>query len=176
VLPVVSREVLSLAPAADEPEVGRWLSALDEARNRTLHELDGIVDGALGERPRRADNSIGTLLYHLALIEADWLYADILEIDDPPPMLRRLLPIDDRDLEGHLSEVGSMTLDEHLDRLASVRRLVHEHLRPMDGEDFHRPRARPDYDVSPAWVLHHLLQHEAEHRAQIAWVREELRS
>ena len=173
---VVRREVLSLAPAADDPEVGRWLSALDEARGRTLHELDGVVDGELGERPGGADNSIETLLYHVALIEADWLYADILGIDDPPSAVRRLLPIDDRDLEGRLSEVGAMPLDDHLDRLASVRRLVHEHLRPMGVEDFHRPRARPDHDVSPAWVLHHLLQHEAEHRAQIAWVRDHLRS
>jgi uncharacterized damage-inducible protein DinB len=170
------RDVLSLPPAADDPEIGRWLSAMDEARTRTMRELEDVPDGALGLRPEGADNSIGTLLYHLALIEADWLYADILEIDDPPPALRRLLPIDDRDLEGRLSEVGAMSLDDHLDRLASVRRLVHDHLRPMDVEDFHRPRARPDHDVSPAWVLHHLLQHEAEHRAQSAWVRDHLRS
>jgi hypothetical protein len=39
-----------------------------------------------------------------------------------------------------------------------------------------RPRARPDYDVTPAWVLHHLLQHEAEHSAQIAAIRDRLRA
>jgi uncharacterized damage-inducible protein DinB len=25
----------------------------------------------------------------------------------------------------------------------------------------------PPYDVTPEWVLHHLMQHEAEHRSQI---------
>jgi uncharacterized damage-inducible protein DinB len=30
--------------------------------------------------------------------------------------------------------------------------------------------------VTPAWVLHHLLQHEAEHRAQIAAIRDRLRA
>jgi uncharacterized damage-inducible protein DinB len=172
---VVRREVLSLAPAADEPEVGRRLSAPADARDRTLRELEGVPDDILGGRPPGAENSIGTLLYHIALIEADWLYTDILGIDDPPPRLRELVPIDDRDLEGRLSVVDEMSLDDHPDRLAAVRRLVHEHLRPMDGEGFHRPHARRDHDVTPVWVLHHLLQHEAEHRAQIAWVRDRLR-
>jgi uncharacterized damage-inducible protein DinB len=27
-------------------------------------------------------------------------------------------------------------------------------------------------DVAPDWALHHLIQHEAEHRAQIAWLRD----
>jgi uncharacterized damage-inducible protein DinB len=37
----------------------------------------------------------------------------------------------------------------------------------MDYADFRRLRHLPKYDVSPEWVLHHLLQHEAEHRGQI---------
>jgi hypothetical protein len=53
-----------------------------------------------------------------------------------------------------------------------VRDLFLERMRPMTVEDFHAPRARERYDVSPAWAVHHLLQHEAEHRAHIAWVRD----
>ncbi len=34
-----------------------------------------------------------------------------------------------------------------------------------------RPRRLPGYDVTPCWVLHHLMQHEAEHRAEIARLR-----
>ncbi len=40
------------------------------------------------------------------------------------------------------------------------------------SDDLRRVRRREAYDVSTAWLLHHLLQHEAEHRAQIAWLRE----
>jgi hypothetical protein len=29
----------------------------------------------------------------------------------------------------------------------------------------------PGYDVTPEWVLHPLLQHEAEHRGQISDMR-----
>ena len=34
-----------------------------------------------------------------------------------------------------------------------------------------RVRSLPDYDVTPEWVLNHLVQHEAEHRAEIAITR-----
>jgi hypothetical protein len=39
---------------------------------------------------------------------------------------------------------------------------------------FHAPRVRERYDVSPAWVVHHLLQHESEHRSEIGWPRRQL--
>lgn len=42
----------------------------------------------------------------------------------------------------------------------------------MSVADFHTVRVCERYDVSPAWVLHHLLQHEAEHRSHIAWLRD----
>ena len=37
----------------------------------------------------------------------------------------------------------------------------------MDLTDFRRARALALYDVTPEWVLHHLCQHEAEHRSQL---------
>jgi len=42
----------------------------------------------------------------------------------------------------------------------------------MSNEDFHRTRHLDSYDAAPDWVLHHLLQHEAEHRSHIAWLRD----
>jgi hypothetical protein len=167
------REVLSLEPVADEPEVGRWLSALEDARRDTIKELDGVSDDALDWTPPGvAPNTMGTLLYHIALVEADWLLSDILGPEAGHPWPEDLLPFGDRDKDGVLTEVRGMTVRKHLDRLEAVRSLLLEHLRPMSLEDFHRLRARETWDVTPAWVLHHLLQHEAEHRAHIAWVRE----
>jgi uncharacterized damage-inducible protein DinB len=37
----------------------------------------------------------------------------------------------------------------------------------MSPEEFMITKRFDDYDVSPAYVLHHLMQHEAEHRSQI---------
>src|SRR5215216_4879 len=113
------REVLSLEPIADDPEVGRWLAAMEDARRDTLRELTGVTDDVVDRRPPGDDNSIGTLLYHVALIEADWLLDDIFELTDPWP--DDLLPLADRDDEGRLFQAGGQTLQQHLDRLAAVR-------------------------------------------------------
>ena len=34
--------------------------------------------------------------------------------------------------------------------------------------EFRRARDMGDYQVSPEWVLHHLIQHESEHRMEIS--------
>ena len=166
------RELLALDPIADAPEVGRWLSALDDGRRDTIRELGDVTDDIVDLAPPGAPNSIGTLLYHVALIELDWLLVDILGHESGIPWPEALVPFADRDGEGTLTVVRGETIAVHLERLAAVRALVHEHLAPMSAEDFHTPRARERYDVTPAWVLHHLLQHEAEHRAHVAWVRD----
>lgn len=167
------RELLVLKPIADDPEVGRWLAALEECRQRTLTELESVNDEMLDVRRPGSDNTIGSLLCHVALIETDWLVMDILGGADAMAMeeAAALLPFDDRNDEGVLTHVEGMSLDEHVDRLARVRTMLLERLRSMSADEFHTPREREDHDVSPAWVIHHLLQHEAEHRSEIARLR-----
>ena len=169
---MAEREVLSLEPIADVPEVGRWLSAMEDSRRDTLRELEGVSDDALDWEPDSRTNTIGTLLYHIALIEDDWLFDDTLGAPDHPMRRMDLFPYPDRVEGGRLSPVTEFTLQQHLDRLAMVRQILLGFFRPMSLEDFHRLRSRERYDVSPAWVIHHLLQHEAEHRSQLVWVRE----
>jgi uncharacterized damage-inducible protein DinB len=168
------REVLTLEPIADAPEVGRWLSAMEDGRRDTLRELEGVTDLMLERRPPGGENSIGTTLYHVALIEADWLVDDIFGIHLGDSELAPLFPLVHRDDAGILTDVTGESLPEHLDRMAKVRAFLLERLRPMKVDDFHTPRARADYDVSPAWVVHHLLQHEAEHRSEIGWLKRRL--
>ena len=62
-----------LDPLVGEPEVGYWLAALEDARRRTLREL-GTVRPVMLDRPVDGPlPTIGSLLYHIALIEASWL-------------------------------------------------------------------------------------------------------
>ena len=159
------RDVL-VAAAVDgyEWEVGAALWRLEDARQRSLR-LVADLPAHFVDRPV-ARNSIGTVLYHVALIEADWLFSEILE-EELPEDLARLFPVEHRDEAGVLSIFTGETLDQHLARLATIRRTLLERLRGMTAKELHRPRSLPSYDVSPAWVLHHLAQHEAEHRAEV---------
>jgi len=166
------KERLTLEPLADDPEVGRWLAALEDGRRDTLREMDGVSAPMVDWYPNAPLNSIGSLLYHVALIEADWVATEILELTDYPPELAGLLPWPDRDADRHLSRIDGQSLDEHRARLDAIRQWVLTKLRPLTNEDFHRVRSLEQYDVAPDWAIHHILQHEAEHRSHIAWLRD----
>jgi uncharacterized damage-inducible protein DinB len=161
-----------LEPIAGDPEVGRWLAAMEDARADTLRELADVSPEMLDWRPDAPLNSIGTLLYHIALIEASWLLDDIFEGESGPGWLQTLLPFEDRDGTGRLIQVDGLPLEAHLQRLRAVRQYLLERMQPMSNDDFHRVRLLASYDAAPDWALHHLLQHEAEHRSHIAWLRD----
>lgn len=153
-----------------EPAIGQWLWALRDARQRTMEALVNMTAPVCDWVPPDDDSSIGSILYHLAAIEADWLYVEVLEQPFPPDVERLLLlPI--RDAAGRLTQVRGINFEEHIRRLDVVRSLLMDVFRVMDLAEFRRVRALPDYDVTPEWVLHHLMQHEAEHRSQIGATR-----
>jgi DinB family protein len=167
------RKRFVLEPIAHDPEVGRWLAALEDARRDTIRELAGVTPQMLDWRPDAPLNSIGTLLYHIGLIETSWLLDDIFEGETGPDWVQSVLPFPDRDDDsGRLIQVDGEPIGTHLQRLSAIRTYLLERLRPMANDDFHRTRHLQSYDAAPDWVLHHLLQHEAEHRSHIAWLRD----
>src|SRR5262245_50176223 len=121
------------------PDIGRWLWALQDTRQRTLRELDQLTSAMLDWRPARNGSSIGTVLYHLADIEADWLYVEVLE-QSLPPEVAALFPYPTRDKQGRLTQVEGLSLDQHLSRLETVRGLLLGVYEQMDLSDFRRVR------------------------------------
>ena len=165
---MTSRQRLILTPApATVLEVGVLLAVLHDARLRTFNrvkKISGLDTVTVGH------HSAGTLLYHIALIEMDWLYADVLEKaeDNFPAGARNWFPLDARGEEGHLSIVTGEPLERHLARLTWVRGLLDVTFTDMPLYDFRRPRVLDDHDVTPEWVLMHLALHEAHHEGQLA--------
>jgi uncharacterized damage-inducible protein DinB len=147
-----------------------WLAAIDDTRRRTLRLLDELPEWTL-DWPDVDGATIGSLLYHMAAIEVDWLYVDVLG-ELWPAEIEPLFPLDVRDEEGHLSAMSGESLASHRQRLAAVRELLREAYQRMTPADFVTPRELEEYVVTPAWVIHHLMQHEAEHRGQIMMLRD----
>ncbi len=81
--------VRTLAVAALEgyvPEIGRWMWAMNAVRRRTLRLVEGGDQRTLDwEGPDGRENAIGSLLYHIALVEMGWLYGDVMQRDNLPP-------------------------------------------------------------------------------------------
>jgi len=153
-----------------EPEIGRLLWQLEVTRERLKEKLTGLDTAVLNYQPPN-DNSIGTLLYHLADIEASWLYDEVVQPEVLPPEVAELICIETRDEAGRLTVVSGRSLDEHLYVLDRIRHYLLETYRQMDMVDFRRLRRLEMYSCTPEWVLHHLIQHEAEHRGQIMTIR-----
>ncbi len=169
----MARYRLVLDPVADDPEIGRWLAALEEVRRDTLKVLKGMPDRLVDRDPLDGGDTIGTVLYHIALVEADWVFSDVL--DREADIDRDLFPADDRGADGRLSPVRGETIAQHLDRLARTRDLVLGELCSMSTDAFHQVRARNDYDVSADWVVFHLIDHEVEHRVRLSALRDAFR-
>jgi uncharacterized damage-inducible protein DinB len=157
-------------PAGYDPQVATWVWVLEDTRGRTLRALEDLPEGAIDRSDAASPNSIGTLLYHIAAIELDWVFADIL--GKPFPLeATTLFPVDVREEGGRLSPLLGEGRAQHLARLAAVRATCLAALRDLHDSDLHVHRAADGYTCTPAWVFQHLAQHEAEHRGQIGELR-----
>jgi uncharacterized damage-inducible protein DinB len=157
-------------PEGYEPQVAAWVWAIQDTRQRTLQTLQGMTGEILDWTPPGGQNNIAALLYHLVAIEMSYLYEDILGLgwsDELAP----LMPYDVRTPQGRIVAVQGESLSTHLARLENSRALLLSALRSMSTEDLRRPRQLEAYIITPEWVLHHLMQHEAEHRGQIGELR-----
>ena len=172
------RQLVNEGLAGCEPEIGRWLWALQDTRRRTKQLLGDLVEPWMIDWvPHAKANSIGTLLYHIAAIEMNWLYYDVFQ-QAFPAEVEQLLSDEVRDEEGHLTMLEGLPLAHYLQLLDTMRRYLLDAFRGMTLEEFRRLRqpsstSHLDYEVTPEWVLHHLMQHEAEHRGQIQMLLED---
>jgi uncharacterized damage-inducible protein DinB len=149
-----------------EPLVARYLTMLADCRSLTMDGIKNLRFDLLYWRRNDFDSNISDLLYHIAYVEADWLYSDVLEKPIPEELTQQL-SYKDRDNVGRLIHVGAEELESSLIRMEKVRAKLNLTFAKMTLEEFRRLRHLEKHDVSPEWVLHHLLQHEAEHRGQI---------
>ncbi|QDU37085.1 DinB superfamily protein [Maioricimonas rarisocia] len=174
----MERLAISALDAA-EPEVGRWLGALEEVRRKTVETVTGCDEACLDWcGPDGRENPIGALLYHVGLVEMSWLYLDLLRTE-LPSHVKELFPYPSRDEANRLTRVPSTSLDEHLQALAQSRRILLDVLRDIDVDGWRRLRTPVDgmdYETNPEWVVFHLIEHEAGHTAQMSslkarWLR-----
>ena len=159
-------------PTGYDPLIAPWVSMLEDTRRRTKVAVQGSTDQMIDWTPPEGGNTIGTLLYHLMAIELSYLYEDMLQVTDFPPELAQLVVYDVRDNAGRQTVVRGEPLGIHLLRLDAARALLLKTLRTMTPAEFRRARTVETYDITPEWALHHLMQHEAEHRGQIMELRQ----
>jgi uncharacterized damage-inducible protein DinB len=171
---LLERRTLLVSPLPEyEEEIGRWLWCLEDVRRTLITELTGISQSILDTKVDERQ-TIGSILYHIALIEADWLYVEVLGAEWDPE-ISSLFPLDSRSEDGSLTHIEGQSLEEHSYRLNKVREVFLSYFRSMDLTDWRKPRVLEHYDVTPEWVVYHLIEHESHHRGQIFQLLRKLR-
>ena len=168
---VAKRQLAVTSLSGYEPEIGRWLWTLEEVRRRLKRDLLDISPSVLDWVAPYGINSIGTHLYHIAATEIDWLY-EVVQTSRQEA-IHALLPRPVRTQEGRLTPVIGTPILEHIQRLDLTRAHLLEHFRIMSLEEFCHSYTHADYDITPEWVLSHLLDHEARHWGQILALKSE---
>ena len=159
-----------------DPEVGRWMWALQDVRRRyTLRLVNGLDERLVDwEGPDGQENAIGSLLYHIARVEMGWLYGDVKQMTELPSTVKPDFPFPSRDPDrNRLTRVLCVPLAEHIGRLDRSREAFLREFEGIRPDEWRRLRRPPDfeevnYEVTPEWAVFHLVEHEAGHAFQIS--------
>ena len=161
----------SVEPVPDcHPVIGYRLAMLDDARSRLDFALREVRDMDLDRTPPVGVNTIGTILYHIAITDLVWVYENMLQKPYPDD-IAELFPHPIRNEDDLLYPLRGWTLEDYRKRLEAARAKVHEVFLPMTVEDLREIILREEpsriYEMTPEAVLYHLAQHESEHRGEI---------
>jgi len=160
------REILSVSslPGYDA-EIGRWIWCLEDVRHQLIAKLSGISQDLL-DKKWEDRQSIGTLLYHIAFVEAGWLFGEVIGTEEWDPEISALFPVEGW-TNGKLTHFEGERIEDHFNRLEKVREVLLSVFKSMTKEDWRKVRVLEEYDVTPEWVVYHLIEHESHHRGQI---------
>ncbi len=163
-------------------EVARFLWQMDEQSRRLHQDTRGLSAEELGWQPRPGMNTIGMLLAHIAYAETHLAQVGLL--GEETGHAQDVIDLTEEEEGMPLAEgappapaLAGKPLEYFDDLLARARAHTHRVARTLTDADLDtqvtRP-PRPDGMVrvfNRAWVLYHMLDHEAGHHYQINLLR-----
>jgi uncharacterized damage-inducible protein DinB len=163
-----------LSPAEGfSPGIGFFVSGMDEVRGQLQAAVGGMTDQQLGRRAVSGAHSIAALVLHIG--EAEWwwmqcnVYGHKLTAEDGQAPYWDVL----KDPDGVGSKLYSAQFC--LDEIAKIRKQTRDLLASFNDDDLERiisfERRGELHEHSLRWVLHHLIDHEAQHKGQILMLK-----
>lgn len=167
-------------------EAARFVWQLDDQRAHLTEDTRGLAPAELEWQPAPGQNTIGMLLAHIAFAEVHLTQVGLL--GEPAGHVADVIGITEAD-EGLPLPAGAPAssalagrpleyFDDLLRRSREYSRSVARRLTDADLAGIVIRPPRPDGTVREfdrAWVLYHLVEHEAGHRGQINLLRHQLR-
>ncbi len=166
------RRTLSPTPGLTSA-IGYYISAMDDVREQLREAVAPLTNEQLGLRAVAGAHSIGALTLHIG--EAEWWWMrcvigghELTDEDRRQPFWDVLLRPEEFARKGYSAEFC-------LDVVEDLRRRTRELLASFNDDDLDRiyshTRRGETIEVSLRWVLHHLADHEAQHKGQILMLK-----
>ena len=153
--------------------IGYYLGGMEEVRRQLTVAVKDIPEDLIGKPAFLGAHSIGGLVLHIG--EAEWFWMQMVvsghqltEEDKKAPYWDVLDDVDGVARNGYTAEFC-------LQEIEKIRNQTRDVLFSYNDKDleriisFERHGERSEYNLR--WILHHLIDHEAQHKGQILMLK-----
>ncbi len=155
------------------PGIGYYLSGREEVRGQLVDAVKDIPDGAIGKPAFLGAHSIGALVLHIG--EAEWFWMQMVvsghQLTDEIKKAPYWDILDDLEAVARNRYSAAFCLQE----IEKIRNQTRDVLFGYSDKDleriiiFERPDKPSEHNLR--WILHHLIDHEAQHKGQILMLK-----
>lgn len=154
-------------------EIGFYFAGMEEVREQLRQAVSGMPDDQIGRPALPGAHAIGALVLHIG--EAEWYWMQMVVCGHQ---------LNDEDKQACfwdvLKDPGAFagkgySAEFCLQEIQKIRQETHQKLASFDDSDLDRifsiERRSQIYEQSLRWILHHLIDHEAQHKGQILMLK-----
>lgn len=168
----MTRKILNPAPGVSH-EIGFYLGGMEEVREQLREAVEGMSDDHIGRPAIPGAHAIGALVLHIGEAELYWMQC-VVSGRKVTEEIRRAAYWDVLKDPKRFSE-QSYSAEFCLNEIKKLREQTHETLATFKDSDLERvfsiERGGETHERSLRWILHHLIDHEAQHKGQILMLK-----
>jgi uncharacterized damage-inducible protein DinB len=168
----MARRTLDAVPGFPT-EIGFYLDGMEEVREQLREAVAGMSDDQIGRAAVPGAHAIAALVLHIG--EAEWYWMrGVISGDKVTDEIRQAAYWDVLKEPKRFSE-KSFSAEFCLNEIRKIRQQTHQTLASMDDSSLDRvftfERGGETHELSLRWILHHLIDHEAQHKGQILMLK-----
>ena len=172
----IDRQTLTPVEGASE-QIGYYLAGMEEVRAQLREAVEGLSNEAAHAKLLPETHNIVQLILHCGEAEWWWIQCVVMggEVDDE---LKSSAFWDV--LEEGNEPSTALSAKSAVREIDQISELTRAHLAGFSDEDldkyYERPYSEQKIEKSLRWILHHLIDHEAQHKGQILMLKRLLRN
>jgi uncharacterized damage-inducible protein DinB len=153
--------------------IGYYLAGMEEVRSQLVAAVKDVPDELIGKPAFLGAHSIGGLVLHIG--EAEWFWMQMVvsghQLTDEDKKAPYWDILDDVDAVARNGYTAAFCLEE----VTKIRNQTRDVLFACNDKDLERiitfERHDKPTEHNLRWILHHLIDHEAQHKGQILMLK-----